>query len=95
MSDEREMPLYNCHKQVRALKIWSIDFDHYKAKVENRETDGSATITPAEKGYAPFKVPYLYVRDHKPEVGGYYVVYKDGYRSYSPAKAFEEGYTAA
>jgi hypothetical protein len=30
---------------------------------------------------------------HAPEVGGYYVVYADGYKSYSPAKAFEDGYT--
>ena len=29
---------------------------------------------------------------HKPKAGGYYVVYDDGYKSYSPAKAFEEGY---
>ena len=28
-----------------------------------------------------------------PEVGGYYVVHKDGYKSFSPANAFEEGYT--
>jgi hypothetical protein len=26
-------------------------------------------------------------------VGGYYVAYADGYDSFSPAKAFEEGYT--
>lgn len=25
-------------------------------------------------------------------VGGYYVLYEDGYESWSPAKAFEEGY---
>lgn len=30
---------------------------------------------------------------HNPQPGGYYVVYQDGYASYSPAKAFEEGYT--
>jgi hypothetical protein len=29
---------------------------------------------------------------HKPQVGGYYVLYKDGYASFSPASAFEEGY---
>ena len=29
---------------------------------------------------------------HNPAVGGYYVVYKDGYESFSPAQAFEEGY---
>lgn len=29
---------------------------------------------------------------HGPQVGGYYVVYADGYISYSPAAAFEDGY---
>jgi len=52
-----------------------------------------AIITPEEEGYAPFKVDSDYMLKHKPEVGGYYVVYKDGYKSYSPAKVFEEGYT--
>jgi hypothetical protein len=27
------------------------------------------------------------------EVGGYYILYPDGYTSVSPQKAFEEGYT--
>lgn len=51
-----------------------------------------AIITPVEKGYAPFKVDKTYIQKHNPEVGGYYVVYKDGYKSYSPQQAFEEGY---
>ena len=92
---QREMPKYNCHKQVWALKIARIEFDHDKASAENRETDGSATITPAEDGYAPFRVDHEFMRKHKPEVGGYYVVYKDGYKSYSPAQAFDEGYSPA
>lgn len=29
----------------------------------------------------------------KGKVGGYYVVYEDGYESWSPAEAFEKGYT--
>jgi hypothetical protein len=29
---------------------------------------------------------------HRPEVGGYFVRYEDGYLSYSPARAFESGY---
>lgn len=33
-----------------------------------------------------------YVVRHKPQVGGYYVQYADGYESYSPAPAFEQGY---
>ena len=86
----REMPKYKCHKEVWALKIAAIKRD---GEGENRETDGSATITPADEGFAPFRVEYDYLRKHSPEVGGYFVVYSDGYKSYSPAKAFEEGYT--
>ena len=52
-----------------------------------------ATITPADDGFGPFFVDAKYLQRHKPEVGGYYVVYDDGYKSWSPAKAFEEGYT--
>lgn len=29
---------------------------------------------------------------HTPHIGGYYVVYDDGYASFSPASAFESGY---
>lgn len=92
MNESMEMPKYKSHKEVWALKIAKIEHDIDKAKEENRETDGSVTITPEEEGYALFKVDYNYIRKHNPEVGGYYVVYKDGYKSYSPAKAFEEGY---
>jgi len=52
-----------------------------------------AMITPAEEGYAPFLVDGYFLSKHKPEVGGYFVQYADGYKSFSPAKAFEEGYT--
>jgi len=34
-----------------------------------------------------------YLEKHGPQVGGYYVVYKDGYESYSPVDAFEDGYS--
>ena len=44
----REMPRYQCHKKVCALKIKAIDLDIEKARAEDRETDGSATITPEE-----------------------------------------------
>ena len=90
-----EMPLYKCHKEVHALKIAAIAFDSDTARAENRETDGSAILTPAEPEYAPFRVPYSYMRKHDPHVGGYFVVYKDGYQSFSPAAAFEDGYSRA
>ena len=93
MNASREMPKYECHKKVWALKIAGIARDSDTAREEQRETDGSAMITPAGDGYAPFKVDAIYMHKHKPEVGGYYVVYEDGYKSFSPAGAFESGYT--
>lgn len=77
-----ELPRYKCHKEVWALKIKKMDF-----------TASGVLVTPEEGRYAPFPVSDAYVMKHKPEVGGYYVRYKDGYESYSPAQAFEEGYT--
>ena len=82
------MPRYKCHKEVGAHKIKEIVID-----------DKGATITPAEPGYAPFRVEWAYVQKHLYDqmranvLGGYFVVYEDGYQSFSPAKAFEEGYT--
>lgn len=87
---QQELPKYKCYKEVWALKIAKIVRDN--EGIPNVETDGSAMIRPEDKGYAPFKVSAEYMQKHKPEVGGYYVSYKDGYKSYSPAKAFEEGY---
>lgn len=85
-----EMPKYQSHKKVWALKIKSIVRD---GEGEDRETDGSAMITPEEEGYAAFRVEPEYLHKHKPQVGGYYVVYEGGYKSWSPADAFEGGYT--
>jgi len=91
---EAPMPRYQCHKKVWALKIAQI------TPKPNPDTSGQsasasygAFITPADKGFAPIEVTAEYVIKHKPEVGGYYVVYDDGYTSYSPAAAFESGYT--
>lgn len=89
-----EMPKYQSHRKVWALKIKEIGFDSDLAKEDgNRETDGSAIITPEEEGYGKFKVDVAYCHKHKPQSGGYYVVYDDGYKSWSPAEAFENGYT--
>lgn len=88
-----EMPRYRCHKEVWALKIDGIQLDSVKAAEDNRETDGSAVIVPNDTDYSPFKVDAEYLRKHKPEAGGYYVLYKGGYKSYSPADAFESGYS--
>jgi len=83
---QAQMPRYKCHKEVWALKIKEIKRTPYgNAGVRH-------SIVPEEAGYAPFEVALEYIAKHEPKVGGYYVVYDDGYISYSPAKAFEDGY---
>jgi len=79
----RELPRYKCHKEVWALKIKKINQVHI---------EGFATLHFEEDGYASVDVESEWKRKHDPQAGGYYVVYKDGYKSYSPAEAFEEGY---
>lgn len=90
---QREMPKYECHKTVWALKIASMDLDLALAIAEDRETTGGVWLTPADEGYGKVHVDAEYVNKHRPHVGGYYVVYADGYKSFSPAAAFEQGYT--
>ena len=55
-----------------------------------REIDGDLLRFEGTRAVA---VSIDWIERHKPQVGGYYVRYEDGYTSYSPAKAFEEGYT--
>ena len=75
---ERELPRYKSHKEVWALKISGID--------GNR-------LTFDDPDYSPITVaPKMFVR-YTPVPGDYYVVYEDGYASFSPRQAFEEGYT--
>jgi len=93
MSVSIELPKYQSHKKVWALKIKNIVYDADAAKETNRETDGSAIIYPESDGYAPFSVESDFIKKHSPVVGGYYVVYEDGYKSFSPSEAFESGYT--
>ncbi len=91
---EQEMPRYQCHKKVRALKIGSIE--HKPNPDQSGKTGSSsygAIIHPDDKKYAAFDVSAEYICKHRPMSGGYYVVYEDGYESYSPAEVFESGYS--
>lgn len=83
MSDTMiQLPRYKCHKEVHALQI--------KRVVCNE--DGSVDIIPQDERYARFTVSADQARNHNWSGGGYYVVYDDGYVSWSPQQAFEEGY---
>lgn len=84
---QREMPRYQCHKVVHALRLRTIvqvPNDHFR-------------LVPHDPQYADLRVDWddpLAVR--LPDVDadpGYLVVYQDGFRSWSPTKAFEEGYS--
>lgn len=78
------IPRYKCHKEVYALKISAIEFD--KA--------GNAKIAPKNHDYAVF-TSELYRSKFKGSEDdlGYWVQYEDGYDSWSPTEAFENGYT--
>lgn len=79
------LPRYRCHKEVHAVKIAAIEF------IE----DGSAKIAPADHHLGVFDTVPGYVDRFLggDEDLGYYVQYDDGYQSWSPTKAFEDGYT--
>jgi hypothetical protein len=76
--DLSTMPSYRSHKVVRAVKIESVDTSYQRLFV-----DGGKIL----------KLDPEYFQRHMPEAGGYFVLYEDSYQSYSPAKAFEDGYT--
>lgn len=85
MSNTSPFPLYIGHKLVRAIKI----------KLVERIPGDLVRITPEDDGYHPFELGASFDDKHKPQRGGYFVLYEDGYASYSPAEPFENGYTKA
>lgn len=76
------MNRYKSHKEVEAFKIVNMRLDTDKGDVTRLL--GNEDIAVVDRAY---------MDKHKPQAGGYYVRYADGYESWSPADAFEEGYT--
>lgn len=81
---DKELPKYVSHKTVQALEIADIRYE---------VGDDSQNIHFKEDGYAPVKAEFGMFSRYKPVAGDFYVVYADGYKSFSPRKAFLEGYT--
>lgn len=73
-----EMPRYICHKQVWALKIEAVN---------------GGELRFANRLFAPRQMEADWIARHAPKAGGYFVVYEDGYQSFSPGDVFERGYT--
>lgn len=82
-------PRYQCHKIVRAVKIKRIEPQCMLAIA----THGVLVRPVDDEGVGSFIVPEDFITRHAPQPGGYIVAYEDGYISYSPAEAFESGYT--
>jgi len=68
---------YRCHKIVQAGKI--------------REIGRETLLIEGEESLRWVGIGWM--QKHEPVIGGYLVIYEDGYASFSPAEAFEKGYT--
>lgn len=77
--DGMELPQYRCHKVVGALQIANVGDDGAVSFVDERYRP----VVCDEKMFARFR----------PSRGDFFVVYEDGYRSFSPRQAFLDGYT--
>ena len=79
-----ELPRYLCHKKVWALKIATYT-----------PTEAGCTITFEDSTFAERSMPPAWDSRCNAIKGdaGYLVQYEDGFTSWSPTKAFEDGYT--
>ena len=73
---------YRSHKKVEAVQIHRI----------TEGQNGEVLINDFPM-VLPVVVDQEYMDRHNPRLGGYYVLYEDGYHSFSPAEAFENGYS--
>jgi hypothetical protein len=84
----KELPLYACHKKVRALEIRAIG--HYAPDAAGKLR---REIHFKDAGFPSIWVEGELFTRYVPLPGDFYVVYEDGYTSFSPRKAFMEGYS--
>lgn len=87
VTGQPDLPYWRCHKVVRAAKIEKIEPCPYLGVGWHDlflDTPGGTLVRTVQP---------TYIDRHKPKVGGYYVLYEDGYESFSPAEPFQNGYT--
>ncbi len=75
------LPRYKCHKVVTAFLIAAAE----------AMSNGRVRLSGVDSAHEII-VDADYVDKHRPQIGGYYVRYHDGYQSWSPAAAFEASY---
>jgi len=91
MPTSAPLPKWKSHKEVWADKIVKIVDNG--PNCESAMLDDSHVIWHLSEGTYIHVSNVLKQRGGPEPLGGYYVRYEDGYESWSPAKAFEEGYT--
>lgn len=77
---------WKCHKVVKAGRIAQLPMKDVPT--------GNWLVGVEDVNGAPTKVqmpPDAFLRG-MPMMGDYIIIYEDGYKSWSPAKAFEDGY---
>jgi len=79
-----QLPRYRCHKIVEAAQITAITAVDLGTALFLADQTTTASV---------YLVNDQWMAKHEPKVGGYFVRYDDGYESFSPADAFESGYT--
>jgi hypothetical protein len=77
------MCIFKSHKEVKGAKIKDII----------RDAGGKRFLRFVDNDTDRWEMTDEWFDRHKPERGGYLVLYKDGYVSFSPAEAFEDGNT--
>jgi len=78
------MKRYRCHKIVDGMEI---------KEIVDPKTDMSEHYLLRGVDGEEVKVTAEWAWQHGIKPGGYFVRYKDGYESFSPKEAFEDGYT--
>jgi hypothetical protein len=99
----RPFPLYQCHKVVHAIELRDLDLSpprHPEASIEDAVS--APMLLPMDPLFPPIAVTETWIMTKigtdnlaKIRAGGHcgwYVVYDDGYTSWSPDEAFSTGY---
>lgn len=82
---DKILKTYTCHKTVQAGEITEVG--NYFTNAE-----GNLVRTVVLDGELSLALPDELFKRYVPVPGDFFVVYADGYRSFSPRKAFLDGY---
>ena len=90
MPEHMELPRWQSHKVVTAAKITFVDM---AGREDGPEGTIMLKVIAADGQEVVLDVESKVFSRGVPDVGDYFVRYDDNYKSWSPAEAFEKGYT--